>query len=108
MTSKLGLWEPLSIDAVGRLLQSGTVPWWIAGGWAIDLHLGRRSRAHADVDVLVLRPHLQDLRCCLAGGTCTPPTGRAHWCPGRRIRACHLAYTTCGVDLRDSTPGSCS
>jgi len=67
VTSELGLWEPLSIDAVNKLLQSATVPWWIAGGWAIDLHLGRRSRAHADVDVVVLRPHLQDLRCCLAG-----------------------------------------
>ena len=66
-TSELGLWEPLSIDAVSRLLQSATVPWWIAGGWVIDLHLGHRSRAHADVDVLVLRPHLQDLRRCLAG-----------------------------------------
>lgn len=67
VTSELGLWEPLSVDAVNRLLQSATVPWWIAGGWAIDLHLGHRSRAHADIDVLVLRPHLQDLRGCLAG-----------------------------------------
>jgi hypothetical protein len=67
VTSELGLWEPLSIDAVSKLLHSATVPWWIAGGWAIDLHLGRHSRTHADVDVLVLRPHLQDLRRCLAG-----------------------------------------
>ena len=67
VTSDLGLWEPLSIHAVSSLLQSATVPWWIAGGWAIDLHLGHRSRAHADIDVLVLRPHLPALRRCLAG-----------------------------------------
>jgi len=30
-------------------------PWYVAGGWAIDLHAGRISRAHADVDLLVLR-----------------------------------------------------
>jgi len=29
--------------------------WWIAGGWAIDLHLGRQTRSHADIDVLILR-----------------------------------------------------
>jgi hypothetical protein len=31
------------------------VPWWIAGGWALDLYLGTQSRAHADLDIGVLR-----------------------------------------------------
>ncbi len=31
------------------------MPWWIAGGWALDLHVGRQSRAHADLDIGVLR-----------------------------------------------------
>ncbi len=30
-------------------------PWYVSGGWAIDLHLGRVTRKHHDVDVLVLR-----------------------------------------------------
>lgn len=30
-------------------------PWAIAGGWAIDLFLGRRTRQHADVDIAILR-----------------------------------------------------
>jgi hypothetical protein len=30
-------------------------PWSIAGGWAIDLHVGHRTREHADIDVLILR-----------------------------------------------------
>ena len=29
--------------------------WCIAGGWALDLFLGRRTRTHADVDVAVFR-----------------------------------------------------
>jgi len=30
-------------------------PWFIAGGWAIDLFLGRLTRKHADIEVAVLR-----------------------------------------------------
>jgi hypothetical protein len=30
-------------------------PWWIAGGWAVDLYLGRETREHADLDVVALR-----------------------------------------------------
>lgn len=30
------------------------VRWWVAGGWATDLFLGRVTREHGDVDVLVL------------------------------------------------------
>lgn len=41
------------------------------GGWAIDLHLGRQSRAHADVDVLFLRAAARVASCvgyCLICG----------------------------------------
>lgn len=40
------------------------VPWWIAGGWATDLFLGRVTREHRDVDLLVLdrdQDHLREL-----------------------------------------------
>jgi hypothetical protein len=37
-------------------------PWAIAGGWALDLFLGRRSRSHADIDVAVCRGDQVDLR----------------------------------------------
>ncbi len=30
-------------------------PWWIAGGWAIDLFVGAQTRAHKDLDVGVRR-----------------------------------------------------
>jgi hypothetical protein len=31
------------------------VPYWVAGGWAIDLFLGRITRPHHDVDIVILR-----------------------------------------------------
>lgn len=33
------------------MLEAVPIPWWVSGGWAIDLWLGRTSRAHADFDV---------------------------------------------------------
>jgi hypothetical protein len=35
--------------------------WAVAGGWAVDLFLGFESRAHADVDVAILREDQEDL-----------------------------------------------
>lgn len=39
---------------VAEALGSLRAPFFFAGGWAIDLHLGRVTRAHHDVDVLVM------------------------------------------------------
>ena len=38
-------------EALGNL----RAPFYFAGGWAIDLHLGRVTREHHDVDALVMR-----------------------------------------------------
>jgi Aminoglycoside-2''-adenylyltransferase len=43
-----------AVSAVCSLLSSLTVPYWIIGGWAIDLAVGRVTRDHADVDVMLL------------------------------------------------------
>lgn len=42
-------------------------PWWVAGGWAIDLHLCRQHRPHKDVDIAVLRRDQQQLHSCFSG-----------------------------------------
>ena len=42
-------------------------PWCIAGGWALDLWLGRVTRNHADVEIAILREHQIDLRQYLDG-----------------------------------------
>jgi hypothetical protein len=43
-----------AVSAVCSLLAGLTVPYWIAGGWAIDLAVGRVTRDHADADVMIL------------------------------------------------------
>jgi hypothetical protein len=50
-------------EALARL----RVPFFIAGGWAIDLHLGRITREHHDVDALILRFDQLRLHECLDG-----------------------------------------
>ena len=55
MGGSLGTWKPLTPAEVARELRGMPGPWWIAGGWAIELHLGQQSPPHDDVDVAVLR-----------------------------------------------------
>jgi hypothetical protein len=38
-------------------MKSADFPWWIGGGWALDLFLGAETRSHEDIDVVVLRHH---------------------------------------------------
>jgi hypothetical protein len=56
-----------SVLAVAGAFGSFKGPWWISGGWAIDLHLGRVTRAHHDVDALVLRRDQEALHTALGG-----------------------------------------
>src|SRR5215212_9966399 len=37
------------------LLGSAPFPWWIAGGWSLDLFLGKQTRDHFDIDVAISR-----------------------------------------------------
>ncbi len=50
------------VHAVGSFLYGLTVPWWITGGWAIDLAVGHRTRDHANVDVMMLERDEHALR----------------------------------------------
>ena len=61
----LGLWAPLSPRDAGRLFSGCRARWWVAGGWAIELLVGRQTRPHGDLDVLVLRPEQHVVRSCL-------------------------------------------
>ena len=49
------------LDAVARLMSGYLHSWWIAGGWAIDLFLGKQSRVHEDLDIAVLRRNQRGL-----------------------------------------------
>jgi hypothetical protein len=48
-------WEPLSVEKTVELLAGLETPWRIAGGCAIDLFVGRTTRTHGDLDVLIRR-----------------------------------------------------
>jgi hypothetical protein len=48
-------WEPLRPGDAAVLLRDLDAPWWIAGGWSLDLFLGADTRPHKDLDVAVLR-----------------------------------------------------
>jgi len=77
------------VHAVASLLSGLTVPWWITGGWAIDLAVGHVTRDHADVDVMMLERDEHALRGLtgvdiqlMAGGQAPGP-----WPAGRRLTA---------------------
>lgn len=42
-------------ERVHQLLQNYNKPWFIAGGWAIDLFLGKETRKHGDIEIAVYR-----------------------------------------------------
>lgn len=51
----LGGWEPLTAVEVASIFRPATFPWWIVGGRAIDLFIGRETRKHVDIEVAILR-----------------------------------------------------
>lgn len=66
-THQYGPWQPWQPRAVAELFSTLTVPWWIAGGWAIDLLIGEETREHDDIDVQILRRDQQAVRALLDG-----------------------------------------
>jgi hypothetical protein len=63
----LGPWQPLGVDEVVRIFDGFPARWWISGGHALELHLGRSWRSHEDTDVSVLRQDSAALRELLVG-----------------------------------------
>ncbi|HEY4388128.1 MAG TPA: aminoglycoside adenylyltransferase [Ktedonobacteraceae bacterium] len=61
-TSQLGVWQPWNPHEVSNCFSALTIPWWIAGGWALDLFIGGQTREHDDIDVQVLRRDQQTVR----------------------------------------------
>jgi hypothetical protein len=60
-------WRALSPPDAARLLAGVDAPWWIAGGWALEMFRGTVSRAHIDLDVGVLRRDISRLLDRLSG-----------------------------------------
>jgi len=50
------------VEKVGALLGDSGRGWYVCGGWAIDLFLGRVTREHEDLEIGVFRDHQRALR----------------------------------------------
>jgi hypothetical protein len=64
-----------SLAKVQQLFAQQTKPWWVAGGWAIDLFLGEMTREHEDVDIAILRRDEKDFRLYLSSWELWPGMG---------------------------------
>jgi hypothetical protein len=64
---ELGPWEPMDLASVVERFAPASFPWWISGGHALDLHLGRSWRDHEDTDLGIVRHDLGAFRALLAG-----------------------------------------
>lgn len=83
----LGRWSPAQPAEIAEVFAEAEFPWWIAGGYAIELAVGQALRPHSDIDVLVLRRDQQRVRERLADWdlhVADPPgAGRLRpWRPG--------------------------
>ncbi|MGW5214433.1 nucleotidyltransferase domain-containing protein [Streptomyces sp. NPDC004051] len=86
-----GRWVPDRPEDVAAVFSTGDFPWWIAGGYAIELAVGRELRAHSDLDVLVLRRDQARVRDLLDGWDLyvADPPGQGKlrpWHPGEVLR----------------------
>jgi len=50
------------VESVASLLRDLPCEWYVCGGWAVDLYLGRVTRGHKDVDVSVARRNQLEVR----------------------------------------------
>ena len=55
------------IAAVARIMDLFPHPWFVSGGWAIDLFLGEVTRHHEDREIGIFREHQHALRAHLSG-----------------------------------------
>jgi hypothetical protein len=54
-------WEEFDPSRLLEVMHGFAAPWWVAGGWALDLWLGRETRTHQDVDLAILRGDQHEL-----------------------------------------------
>jgi hypothetical protein len=53
MTPDIDAWDSWEPPTLAARLTGVDVPWYVAGGWAVDLHLGGKRRDHEDLEIAV-------------------------------------------------------
>ncbi|MDD2890599.1 MAG: hypothetical protein PHE49_08190, partial [bacterium] len=51
-----------SIRNIVDIMSDFKKPWYIAGGWAIDLHICHKTREHNDIEIVIFRKDQVELR----------------------------------------------
>jgi hypothetical protein len=85
-----GPWDPANPAEAAEFFADCTAPWWIAGGYAIELAVGRPFRDHGDVDLLLLRRDQFAVQEALAGWewhAADPPGTLRPWRPAEQLPA---------------------
>ena len=83
-------WDPAPLSEVTALFSRVRVPWWVAGGYAIELAVGHAFREHGDVDVLLLRrdqPAVQEALSSWDWWAADPPGTLRPWQRGEILPA---------------------
>jgi hypothetical protein len=60
-------WDPWRPEDAAWLLAGVDAPWYVAGGWALDLFRGEQTREHGDLEIAVPAPDFGAVRDALAG-----------------------------------------
>jgi Aminoglycoside-2''-adenylyltransferase len=58
----LDAWRPWTPAEAAARLEGVAATWCVVGGWSIDLGVGRRTRAHADLEIATVRSDLPAIR----------------------------------------------
>ena len=109
-------WRPLAPGEIHNIFSDVSFPWWIGGGIALELSLGREIRSHGDIDVGILRRDHLGVRAFLSDWDCwaaDPPGTLRPWPVGEILddpvhdiwvrRASHNAW--CFQLMVDETDG---
>lgn len=62
----IGAWIPWRPGEAMKQLGGAPSLWCVAGGWALDLWLGKQTRPHYDLEIAVLRPDFATFRARLS------------------------------------------
>lgn len=66
------------VAEIAEALGEARIRFWLRGGWALDFHLGRITREHADIDLVTWRRHEHRLRRTLEACGWRPVRGDEH------------------------------
>src|SRR5438045_694310 len=70
----------VDVFAVARFMAGIPAPWWVAGGWAVDLWLGDVSREHEDLELGLFHSDQTRLRTYCVGWQFFTPVDN-QWVP---------------------------